>query len=184
MANITPKQALKAARDRGLVKTIDHPKLSNRRRAGPVSGSGQARQKLRTQAHIFDKTLQKTDKIIKEIADNFDWADQHKAYQALRSVLQVLRDRLPVYEAVAFGAQLPMLMRGFYYEGWKPSAAPIKMIKEEFLGEVEQAVNQPFDEPAEEIVKAVCAVLDKHLSPGEMNKLKKMLPKDIAKMIG
>ena len=42
----------------------------------------------------------------------------HKAYLALRTVLHALRDRLTLEEAVQLGAQLPMLVRGFYYEGW------------------------------------------------------------------
>lgn len=183
MAKIHEKQAIKSEVRKEAVRTRDHPKISNRRQTGPASGAGrptrQLRTKVRAQTHLFDATLQKTNEMLKEIADHFDWADRHKAYQALRSVLHTLRDRLPADQAVAFGAQLPMLVRGFYYEGWKPSSTPIKMIKEEFLGEVEEAVNQPFEQPTEDIVKMVCAIVDKHISPGEMKKLKKTLPKDI-----
>jgi uncharacterized protein (DUF2267 family) len=35
------------------------------------------------------------------------------AYAVLRGTLHVLRDRLPMEEAVHLGAQLPMLVRGF-----------------------------------------------------------------------
>jgi uncharacterized protein (DUF2267 family) len=41
--------------------------------------------------------------------------------------LHVLRDRLPVPEAAHLGAQLPMLVRGFYYDNWKPTATPTKI---------------------------------------------------------
>ena len=55
-----------------------------------------------------------------------DWENEHKAYLALRTVLHTLRDRLSVEEAVQLGAQLPMLIRGFYYEGWTLKQKPTK----------------------------------------------------------
>ena len=66
--------------------------------------------------------------------------DKADAYKALRAVLQTLRDRLPMQEAVHFGAQLPMLLRGLYYEGWKPAQTPIKMSREEFLQAVGEKI--------------------------------------------
>ena len=47
-----------------------------------------------------------------------DWDDKHRAYRLLRATLHALRDRLTAHEAVQFGAQLPMFIRGFYYDGW------------------------------------------------------------------
>jgi anti-anti-sigma factor len=58
------------------------------------------------------------------------WEDRHLAYHALRTVLQALRDWLPVDEAAALGAQLPLLIRGFYYEHWHPHGKPVKGRKE------------------------------------------------------
>src|SRR5271165_2158597 len=46
------------------------------------------------------------------------------AYRALRSVLYVLRDRLTPEQAVHLGAQLPILVRGTYYEGWRIAGKP------------------------------------------------------------
>ena len=65
---------------------------------------------------IFDGTLQKTQIWLNELMTALDWENHpHKAYLALRTVLHALRDRLTVEEAVQLGAQLPMLVRGFYY---------------------------------------------------------------------
>ena len=36
-------------------------------------------------------------------------------------LLQALRDRLTVDEAVEFAFQLPQLLRVIYYEGWTPA---------------------------------------------------------------
>ena len=70
-----------------------------------------------------------------------DWEDKpHKAYMALRTVLHALRDRLTVEEAIQLGAQLPMLIRGFYYEGWNLKGKPHKeRHKEDFLDHIKKA---------------------------------------------
>ena len=73
-----------------------------------------------TGLEVFDTTLQKTNEWLDEIMDELALQDRHTAYVALRGTLHALRDRLPVQEAVHLGAQLPILVRGFYYEGWRP----------------------------------------------------------------
>ena len=72
----------------------------------------------------FDSTVQLTNAWLNELAEDQGGRDHSRAYQALRAVLQALRDRLTVEEVAALGAQLPLLVRGFYYEGWHPSGIP------------------------------------------------------------
>ncbi len=137
-----------------------------------------------TQIDSFDSTLQKTTTMIKAIQDRFEWVDRNQAYVALRSVLQTLRDRLTVEHAAGLGAQLPMLVRGFYFEGWKPSQVPLKMNKDEFVGEVERQIDPlSYDIPTEEMIKGIVAIVQDYTDPNEMRKIKKTLPNDIQDML-
>lgn len=73
----------------------------------------------------FDHTVQDANLWLKAIATQLHLEERRHAYSALRSVSHGLRDRLQTQTAVNFGAQLPMVIRGLYYEGWhcddKPS---------------------------------------------------------------
>src|SRR4051812_42903380 len=76
---------------------------------------------------VFESTLQKTEHWLNELSESLDIADKQMAYKILRGVLHSLRDRLPAEVAVKLSAQLPMLVRGFYFENWVLSQTPIKV---------------------------------------------------------
>ena len=75
---------------------------------------------------IFDTTVQETNLWLKGIMEGLHTDDRHLAYLALRATLHALRDRLGPENAVHLAAQLPMLVRGLYYEGWRLAAAQTK----------------------------------------------------------
>jgi len=129
----------------------------------------------------FDHTVQTTNTWIAELNDELGWDDRHRAYSALRAVLHALRDRLTVHEVAALGAQLPMLVRGFYYEGWQPEGKPVKeRKKEEFLLPIELALrNEQHDVDAEEVARAVFQVLAKHVTSGAIEHAKNVLPHEL-----
>jgi uncharacterized protein (DUF2267 family) len=128
----------------------------------------------------FDSTIQTTNVWLHDILERLAWADRHRAYHALRAVLHALRDRLPVDQVAALGAQLPMLIRGFYYEGWHPAATPTReRRKEDFLAHVAAAFRDGPGIDAEEVARAVFQVIAKHVTPGEIEHVKIALPGEI-----
>lgn len=136
-----------------------------------------------TGLEVFDRTLQATNIWLDEVMQEADWADRHKAYRALRVVLHALRDRLPVDEASHLSAQLPMLLRGVFFEGWRPAETPVPVrSKDEFLSSLATAfASDTFSDP-EGIARIVFGVLTRHLSNGECTKVKGVLPKEIREL--
>ncbi|MEM9509269.1 MAG: DUF2267 domain-containing protein [Cyanobacteria bacterium P01_E01_bin.35] len=58
-------------------------------------------------------------------------------------MLHALRDRIPLEKAVQLGSQFPVLLAGFYYQGWKPAATTTKELSvDEFLGKVKDNLPQ------------------------------------------
>jgi len=131
----------------------------------------------------FDSTVHMTNHWLNEIMERMHWDDPQKAYHALRAVLHALRDRLPVNHAAALGAQLPMLVRGIFYEGWNPSRTRIKERKKaDFVYHIHEAFRDAPFVDAEEVTRAVLRVIAKHVSNGEVESVKLTLPHEIREL--
>jgi uncharacterized protein (DUF2267 family) len=132
---------------------------------------------------VFDATLQKTNIWLKDIMQELGWEDRHKAYVSLRTTLHALRDRLTLEETAQFGAQLPMLIRGLYYEGWTPTGKPDKVRhKADFLAPIRAHFQDDWDVEPEEVARAVLHVITTHVSAGEIEDIKLLLPKELKEL--
>ena len=132
-----------------------------------------------TGLEVFDETLHKTNTWLKEIAQALD-LERHGAYRVLRAVLHCLRDRLTINEAAQLGDQLPMLVRGIYYEAWHPAGKPEKIrSRDEFLAGITTriAMRQPID--VENAARVVFQTLESHVSAGEIRDVIHILPQEI-----
>jgi uncharacterized protein (DUF2267 family) len=129
----------------------------------------------------FDKTLEKTNAWLDELAILAGFDERERAYKLLRAVLHAVRDRLPPAEELDLAAQLPMLIRGFYLEGWHLADKPLKYHdKRHFLDHVQHEAPCLHDEELEEAVTAVFDLLGMQLGNagehGETGQVRQALP--------
>jgi uncharacterized protein (DUF2267 family) len=133
----------------------------------------------------FDTTVQKTNQVLKQIEQAYGWPKDRRAqsYAALRAVLHALRDRLTVQEAAQLAAQLPTLLRGVYYEGWRPAEVPVKLHREAFLQRVQRDFPYEVDGGMELLVRRVLAALRRYVTDGEWEDIKASVPRDLAAVL-
>jgi uncharacterized protein (DUF2267 family) len=125
----------------------------------------------------LEHTIQETNIWLKALAEQFHFQERHHAYSALRAVLHALRDRLTPETAVNFGAQLPMLLRGLYYEGWHLAGKPTKdRSAQQFADHVLEQLPPQFPVDPVTVTKEVFKLLWEKLDPGESAKVIDHLP--------
>ena len=134
-------------------------------------------------ADVIDRTLQTTRTWLAEIQERLRTADAGQAYKALEATLHAVRNRLGPRSATALGEQLPLLIRGIYYQGWNPLAEPNQERRlASFLELVSRAVNggQPLE--AEASVRAVLEVLCRHLPADETRRVEQAFPQELRRL--
>jgi uncharacterized protein (DUF2267 family) len=137
---------------------------------------------MTTGLDTFDKTVQESNLWLKDLMERLSTTDRHHAYSTLRAVLHALRDRIGSESAAHLGAQLPMLLRGLYYEGWDPTNKPTKERHEAaFLAHIARELPRAEAGEVEQGTYAVLDVLSKHIDRGAAVKLARMFPDELRK---
>lgn len=135
---------------------------------------------MTTGLDVFDSTIQQTNLWLKDIMERIETDDRHLAYQVLRATLHTIRDRIGPENAVHFGAQLPMLIRGLYYDGWHMADTPTRTRRMgDFIDDVEQEARRNLGADRERMVRAVFDVIAARIDPGEVGKLVRVFPEDL-----
>jgi uncharacterized protein (DUF2267 family) len=125
----------------------------------------------------IDHAVQQAHIWINDVEKRMDWNNKPRAYRLLKACLHALRDHLPANEAVDLGAQLPTLIRGVYYDQWRPATTPVKdRHLESFLATIDKAFrDDPLDDTAE-AAAAVFSLLSDRISAGEIADVRQELP--------
>ena len=120
---------------------------------------------------------------INEVAEAIG-ADEQRAYHALRAGLVTLRNRMTVEEAAQLGAQLPLLVRGLYYEQWRPAETPTEQrSRKDHLASVSGCLSDAPDTDPEAAARAVFGVLKRHVDEGQLRHVRIMLPDEVAEIM-
>jgi len=136
----------------------------------------------RTGVDSLDRSIDKTNAWLADVAASFGTEDRRMAYRVTRSWLHTLRDRLPVPIAAHIAAQLPELLRGVFYEGWNPSKVPIKYDRDEYIARFARDAQLHHTE-VPRAGRLVTSAMQRHISAGAISEVLGVLPADIRSMV-
>ena len=123
----------------------------------------------------LDRSVQLTHIWIDDLDRKLEWNNKARSYRLLKAVLHALRDSLKVNEVADLGAQLPELLRGAYYEQWKPAATSAGSSVDDFLARVKKSfVKDPLIDSAGAVM-AVFQLLTKKITEGEIEDVRRCL---------
>lgn len=136
-----------------------------------------------TGLEVFDKTIHETNQFVKIVMRELGTDDRRIAFGALRGALHALRDHLEVHTMAHLSAQLPMLLRGLFYEGWRPNTGPSRERHlDEFLAHVSGLLPPRLEGYPEEAVRAAYVALSECMDSGELAKIVHQMPADLRRL--
>jgi uncharacterized protein (DUF2267 family) len=130
--------------------------------------------------NVIDGTVAKTYEWLERLCKELGNEDRQHAYVVLRAVLHSVRDRVGPEVSVHLAAQLPLLIRGIFYEGWVPDRTPERLSLEALVARVGREANLPDATAAEQATRAVIHVMWDEFAPGTMDHIIAVLPAEFA----
>jgi uncharacterized protein (DUF2267 family) len=133
---------------------------------------------------VIDRSGEQAHVWINDVADGFGTDDRQLAYRILRAFLHAVRDRITVEESAQVAAQLPLLVRGIYYEGWRPAATPQTYHdRETFLRRIADEARLDGLTEASYATDAAMAALRRHVSEGEIEDVLAIMPPELRELL-
>jgi len=131
---------------------------------------------------VFDKTMQITNVWLKEICEELG-PDRQVAWHILGAGLRTLRDRLEPDLAAHLGAELPLVVRGAYYDRYRPSEQPrLTRSRAEFVKCMEEDLQHMRPVDPDQALRCVFGVLSHHIPKGQVDKVRRALPEDVREL--
>lgn len=126
----------------------------------------------------LDRAVHLASEWISETAERLHTENKEEAYQALKGLFLALRSQLPDNESADFAAQLPLVLRGVYFDGWRPNAETDRSL-ENFYARIRNAFPNPDGVDPQRVAKAAFGTIAHHVSKGEVEDVKQNLPEHI-----
>jgi uncharacterized protein (DUF2267 family) len=126
-----------------------------------------------------ERSVHKTNRWLSELAEELRSEDREEAWRVLRAYLQTLRAELTIDEAAQLAAQLPLVLRGAFYESFDPTHQPSKIRdREDFLRTFAERAQIPAGK-APFALEAATRVLRRHVTAGEFEDVLAQLPTEV-----
>jgi len=133
-----------------------------------------------TKVSSLDRSIQSSIEWLNDIKEELKWKDDERVYAATKVTLQTLRDRMIVDETFELAAQMPLLLKGIFFDGYDPSGKPLTIrSREELFNEIQDRFDKAEGLSGEVITRAVLKVLYRRVGEGEMDDIKDNMPADI-----
>lgn len=135
----------------------------------------------------FEQFAAEANKFVREVADELqNGGDATHAYRVTKSVFHTVRDVLSPQESLHLVAQLPLLIKGVYVDGWHMDTKERIRSMPQFLDclrrQSERSAGRDFgdDETAKRSVKAVLNVLKRRVAVGQIQDMIDQFPMELA----
>jgi len=124
----------------------------------------------------FEQATHTAEEWLDELVTRLAWRDRRRAYVALSATLHALRDALPRDAAIDVGNQLPVMLRGLYYDGWHPRGRRAARTRSAFLERIQDGVHRDPAIDADAVARGVLALLAARLPVAEIEDAKAATP--------
>jgi len=191
---VSPAPAQKSLRSSRKKINSSHPtKQAHRMKDGEMDVRRiNAQNRIRatiTGTRNIDEAVHKLNMWLLDLMKAMKWDSRERALSAYRATLHTVRDLLPDNNVVHFGAQLPLILKGIFYDGWTLKARPTYQVNTaaQFYDLVRfelGSANLKFDnETIRQFTKAIFQNMTKHMGEKEMRKVKALLRENVRDII-
>lgn len=115
---------------------------------------------------------------------------EDQAHRIIRSILHAIRQQLPMNESIQLMAQLPLIWKGIYVEGWQPNKISERIHQVHEWLDVIRKYDQPMaafdfgnDLKAQRIFTSVWKALSENISTPEITQICNCFPHEIKKIM-
>ena len=122
----------------------------------------------------IESSIQKLDRWVEELDHELGWIDTDRSFRLLRVTLHALRDSLQTDEVAQLAAQLPLVMKAFFYEGWNPGHTRSTQ-RADFVDTVFECFLDDELSEVEPAITCVFTVINGKISEGEIEDVRSSL---------
>lgn len=131
----------------------------------------------------LDTSIHKVNEWVNQVGHELGGVEKQTAYSALCAGLHLLRDRLTVDMSAHLAAQLPVVLKGAFFEDWQPARVPQRIRhRDEYLQALDEQLPNSLKGRAPDVAKAVMHTVSTRVTRGEVEKLRQALPDEIRQL--